>query len=139
MSNCNNKIWVFSDANYDVEVIYDTDQVLHCKISSSQLQGHCVMSFVYAKCTPRERTELWNNLKLYTIADTPWCACGDFNIVAELSEREGGVAPNLSAMKDFSDCIRECELEDIGAMGLPFTWQGKDLRQRLDRFLFNNS
>lgn len=82
IANCNNKIWVFLDANYDVVVIKDTDQVIHCKVTSPQLQNHILMSFVYAKCTPTERRLLWSEINNFSVSDTPWCIGGDSNIVA---------------------------------------------------------
>lgn len=78
---------------------------------------------MYAKCTPRERRDLWTDIRLSRINTSPWCIGGDFNIIAEASERVGGAHPNISAMNDFCDCIRDCELEDIGTIGIPFTWK----------------
>ena len=58
IANCSNKIWIFSDANYEVEVLEDQLQLLHCRISSSQLSCPLLMTFVYAKCTRSEREDL---------------------------------------------------------------------------------
>lgn len=49
VSICNNKIWVFSDVNHEVEVLEDREQYLHCKVSSSQFSGPILMTYVYAK------------------------------------------------------------------------------------------
>lgn len=53
--------------------------------------------------------------------------------------RDWGAPLSVLAMNDICDCIMDCGLHDIGFSGLPFTWQWKDGKQRLDRFLFNQS
>ena len=45
VSNCNNKIWVFTDRNFVCEVIGNEEQVLNCKFSSILLPRHVHMSF----------------------------------------------------------------------------------------------
>lgn len=48
VANCNNKIWIFSDASSDVEILENKEQYLHCKISSSQLPASILFNVVYA-------------------------------------------------------------------------------------------
>ncbi|PKU65705.1 threonine dehydratase [Dendrobium catenatum] len=53
-------------------------------------------------------------------------------------ERRGGNLPNPVAMDDFNALISDCNLNNIGFIGSPFTWNRSTLSQRLDRFPFNN-
>lgn len=139
VSNRTNKIWVFSDIDYDVEVVEDYAQYLHCKISSAKLPCHIFMTYVYAKCTRHERYALCDGLKQYAHSNSPWSIGGDFNIITAVEERKGGSPPNLNAINDFCECIMDCGMSDIGYEGLPFTWKGGQMEQRLDRILFNHS
>ncbi|KAI0510194.1 hypothetical protein KFK09_010794 [Dendrobium nobile] len=68
----------------------------------------------------------------------PWCVGGDFNTIANASERLGGAMPILRAMEDFNSMISQCDLHDIGFFGGAYTWNRGNLWQRLDRILFNN-
>lgn len=41
------------------------------------------------------------------------------------------------ACRDFQNCLMECELDDLGFNGSPFTWFHGDLKERLDRVVMN--
>lgn len=138
VANCNKKIWVLSDVNYQVEVLMDTEQLLHCKVSSPLLPYPILMTGIYAKCTRQERRVPWEDMRTLSDTSLPWCIGGDFNIGTNMLERENGGVPKLNAMNDFGNCIMDCGLIDIGFEGLPFTWTWTNFSQRLDRILFNN-
>lgn len=137
IANCSNKIWVMFDEDYQVEVLVDHVQVLHCRVSSTLLPEPIYMSFVYAKCTKAERVDLWDQIRSFKVLNAPWSVGGDFNIITQSSERVGGAAPNVAVMNDFCNCILDCDLLDIGFEGVEFTWMWRDIKQRLDRILFN--
>ena len=136
-NNVSNKIWLFHNINWEVEILLDHPQCLHCKISSPALESPFLFTIVYAKCTRRERRDLWDQLRVVSSNTLPWVVGGDFNIISSTTEREGGQPPDLNAMNDFNICQLDCGLLDIGFSGPHFTWQGTDIVQRLDRFLFN--
>ncbi|PKU74941.1 hypothetical protein MA16_Dca020713 [Dendrobium catenatum] len=82
---------------------------------------------------------LWDQLNSFASnINGPWCVGGDFNIISNVSKRVGGNPPNTNAMDDFNTMINDCNLNDIGFFGSPFTWNRANLWQRLDRCLFNN-
>lgn len=138
ISNVSNKIWIFSDENYDVEVIQDGIQYLYIKVTSNQHSTPLMVIVVYAKCNRRERKSLWETLCRLSNQSLPWCIRGDFNAIVDASERIGGSHPDQHSMQDFRDSIMDFDLVDIGFEGIPFTWQWKEVRQRLDRLLFNH-
>ncbi|CAN1146936.1 hypothetical protein LINPERHAP2_LOCUS15567 [Linum perenne] len=62
---------------------------------------------------------------------------GDFNAMIDSSEKQGGGALNQSSAAEFRDCIRDCNLFDMGFTGPKFTWFRRKLKERLDRCLAN--
>lgn len=138
VANVSNKIWLFSSASYHVEILLDHEQLLHCKVTSTLLPKPVLLTIVYAKCTRRERIDLWNSIRHMSVDDMPWLIRGDFNIIMNESERVGRAAPDTNAMRDFNNCILDMGLMDLGYSGLSFTWQWREVKQRLDRLLANS-
>ena len=98
----------------------------------------CICLLVYAKCTRGERVELWRSLRDFRgNFPGPWATGGDYNTITSVRERWGGERPNVNAMMDFCNCIRDCDLIDIGFVGADYTWEARGMKQRLDRFMFN--
>jgi hypothetical protein len=54
-------------------------------------------------------------------------------------EKEGGRAWPERFMKAFHDAMDDCNLEDVGFVGDPFTWNRGTMRERLDRGIANQS
>lgn len=112
VQHCTNKIWVFHNASMDMEILEDEAQFLHCKFTSPSSSEPFLFTFIYAKCR-------------------------DFHIIAASSEKIGGNPPDMYAINDFTECIMDCNLIDVGFSSLPFTWQKGVVKERLDRTLFN--
>ncbi|KAI0524423.1 hypothetical protein KFK09_003792 [Dendrobium nobile] len=120
-----------------IDIIQDGPQSVHTLIEYQNLI--CYGSFVYAVCTRQGRLPLWDNLKIFAESiDKPWVIGGDFNIIANLSERIGGGLPNAQAMGDFNNMFLDFNLHDIGFSGNAFTWNRGTMWKRLDRILFND-
>jgi hypothetical protein len=66
-------------------------------------------------------------------ADIPWIVMGDFNEIAFSHEKEGGNRRPQNYMRAFRDALADCDLEDIGYIGDPFTWRRERIRARLDK------
>lgn len=122
-----------------MEILKDSCQLIHYRITSPFLASPFLASFIYAKCSRTERLELWDSLRDIASSQVPWMIGGDFNTITLSSEREGGLAPDLTSMTDFNSCIQDCNMMDIGFTGHPFTWHGVGIYQRLDRSIFNQS
>lgn len=138
ISNCSNKIWILSKPDFEVEILEDHRQYLHCKVTSSKLHCSVLFTAVYAKCTRVERQELWRGIRNIAGTSIPWAIGGDFSIIAEVAEADGGAAPNINAINDFGSCIMDSGLVDVGYQGHPFTWEWDGVQKRLDRILFNH-
>ena len=72
VNNYRNKIWVFSHLSVEIEVLVDHEQFLHCKLSSPLYADHVLFTFVYDKCSKRERLPLWDGLRALGVASLPW-------------------------------------------------------------------
>lgn len=94
-------------------------------------------SVVYASPNIGDRQEVWQELRNLIANPGPWCLAGDFNSVISMNERVGGAAFNHRSSSDFTECLDDCGLTDLGFSGVPFTWSRGNLKQRLHRVLCN--
>ncbi|PNX75251.1 ribonuclease H, partial [Trifolium pratense] len=99
---------------------------------------------VYASPNEDNRKTMWDDLRI--IANNmreAWLLAGDFNDIACMEEKRGGVSASLRRCNKFSERINACNLMDMGAMGPKFTWRGpiyhggQRIYERLDRALCN--
>ncbi|XP_042016276.1 uncharacterized protein LOC121764297 [Salvia splendens] len=136
-SNTSGKIWIFSHRDWQVEVIDDSEQVLHIRVTAAIFPCSIYLSVVYAKCSREGRYDLWNKLRDISLATdgAPWLVGGDFNIFLLEEERRGSVIDRHGEMMDFADAVADCQLLDPGFDGPPFTWTRSGLWERLDRVL----
>lgn len=110
-------------------------QVITLGISSGNLNWAC--SGVYASPIHVNISLLWNHLcGLADSMSIPWALVGDFNDTLASTEQRGGIF-SPSRARHFMDNINSCNLMDIGASGLAFTWfrnfQGRSpVHKRLD-------
>ena len=92
----------------------------------------------------RERSLLWNNLKILSVRhNLPWAVMGDFNDVTREEEKSGGNGINSRRVFAYNECMDYCNLIDLGFSGPKFTWSNcrdvSDLiQQRLDRVWVNS-
>jgi hypothetical protein len=71
--------------------------------------------------------------------DLPWAIIGDFNEIMFSHEKYGGNPRPEPFMQAFRDALDDCELEDLGFSGDPFTWKRGRIHERLDRVVTNNA
>ena len=110
----------------------------HDHIPGSQF----VISFVHARCTSVERSELWAGLLRDSISSDAWLVGGDFNVILDADEKRGGRPFNPAKATEFGQFISDVNLMDIGFSGARFTWcnnrhGGARIWKRLDRVLVN--
>ncbi|XP_019234736.1 PREDICTED: uncharacterized protein LOC109215176 [Nicotiana attenuata] len=142
-SNVSNKIWVFVDEDHGVDVLINSEQQITMKLTNMDTQISFIVTFVYAKCDPIERIELWDSM-YYLARDMtiPWIVAGDFNVIWDDEENFGGFPVSLNEVNDFRHCVNTCNLIDLGFKGSIFTWwngRAEDdcIFKRLDRCLAN--
>lgn len=85
-----------------------------------------VISCVYASCLKPIRQALWSHLDgvhgHLQNTNSPWMVAGDFNIIADSSEKKGGIQTDMGAVQDFQNFIHQNILIDMGFIGDIFTW-----------------
>jgi endonuclease/exonuclease/phosphatase family metal-dependent hydrolase len=77
--------------------------------------------------------------ELHAQNNLPWVTIGDFNEILYSHEKEGGNTHPQHFMQAFHDAMNDCNLEDIGFSGDPFTWCRGRIREHLDRALASNT
>jgi hypothetical protein len=69
----------------------------------------------------------------------PWAIIGDLNEILYSHEKDGGNPRPAGYMEAFRGVLTDCNLQDLGFTGDPFTWKRGRMRERLDRALVNHS
>lgn len=70
----------------------------------------------------------------------PWLCAGDFNEIIEAGEQFGGIGRTERQMEGFRDVVMDFGFQDLGFIGLPYTWDNRqqgtrNVKARLDRGL----
>lgn len=106
---------------FDFSIQYDKEQQLTSTIK--QEDNTTVITIVYAKYNVHLREPLWDDLwKLSSMYKEDWIMIGDFNSIIDPSEKQGGRPHRMEKRFPFIECIRDCELHDLGYIGSTFTW-----------------
>ncbi|KAL6586072.1 hypothetical protein OROMI_002716 [Orobanche minor] len=134
-ANVSNHIWLFTETDTRIQVLKNTEQMLHVEVNCSSIPTVFFLTVVYGRNTKIQRRDLWDDLLSVSQIQVPWMVGGDFNIILQPEEKKGGACPIQSDMEEFSDCLLNCNLSDVGFAGTPFTWYRDGVWQRLDRIL----
>ena len=119
---------------YDSNLIAIT---IHANIRDWTLVGF------YGPPKKANRRPVWENLHaLLESIEGPWMCMGDFNIICEDSEKEGGRSGSYSTNNYLNEMLFELGAVDLGFTGNKFTWSNKrwgrgSIRERLDRGIAN--
>ncbi|GAV85491.1 Exo_endo_phos domain-containing protein [Cephalotus follicularis] len=99
---------------------------------------------VCGSCDYRERRDLWANLVHHSqrFKSMPWVILGDFNVSRWPNEHSGGRPMLSKAIREFSECIKKCELQDLRQAGFFFSWSNKRtgveaMSKKIDRVMGN--
>ncbi|KAL6551326.1 hypothetical protein OROMI_021814 [Orobanche minor] len=134
-ANVSNHIWLFTETDTKIQILKNTEQMLHVEVNCSSIPSVFFLTVVYGRNTKIQRRDLWDDLLSVSQNQVPWMVGGDFNIILQPEEKKGGACPIQSDMEEFSDCLLNCNLSDVGYAGTPFTWYRDGVWQRLDRIL----
>ncbi|CAH1412935.1 unnamed protein product [Lactuca virosa] len=129
---------------FNVMVISQSRQVIHCYVRFYDSNYSMYLSFIYAASTYVERRLLWDNLKKHSLVvkKEAWGILGDFNVALKPSEYSEGCSKMPKGVDEFNDCINSIEVEDLNCTGFQFTWNksptgNKGLLKKLDRVMVN--
>ncbi|OIT22702.1 hypothetical protein A4A49_30028 [Nicotiana attenuata] len=143
-ANVNDKIWVFWDKEFNAKVLDHDEQQLSLEMKHVENGNLFHLTLIYAKCKPILRRPLCEVLRhKSTTCNVPWCVIGDFNVIAYVEEKIGGIPYQMSKSLDFLSMMEDCGLMDLGFYGSKVTWsngmgQCAVVWKRLDRGLANN-
>ncbi|OIT37160.1 hypothetical protein A4A49_00689 [Nicotiana attenuata] len=117
-SNINNKIWVFWDQDFSGNVIDQDEQQITVELKHTEAAEPFQISVIYAKCRIALRRPLWDKLRAKALSTTiPWCVIGDFNVIASIEEKTGGIPYQINKSMEFLNMIKDCGLSDLGFYG----------------------
>ncbi|XP_023733331.1 uncharacterized protein LOC111881169 [Lactuca sativa] len=129
---------------YDVMLISQSKQVIHCNVKFCDSDYCMYLSFIYVASNYLERRLLWDNLKKHSLVvkKEAWGILGDFNVALKPSEYSEGCSKTPKGVEDFIDCLNFIEVEDLNTSGFQFTWNktpagNKGLLKKLDRVMAN--
>jgi len=100
-------------------------------------------TFVYGEPRTENRALFWDRLRFLRAQwEGPWVCIGDFNEILSNEEHTGPTARGESQMRQFRDCLEDCQLVDLGFSGPKYTWNnrrqhGHNIQVRLDRAVAN--
>jgi hypothetical protein len=129
--------------NITIDVCVKKFQYMHLKVSCARGE-HWYFTPIYASPNEENRKHMWEDLRVISNSmKEAWLLAGDFNDIACMEEKKGGVSASLRKCNKFRERISACSLLDMGAMGSKFTWRGpmfhggQRIYERLDRALCN--
>jgi hypothetical protein len=101
---------------------------------------------IYGEPRSEEKDNTWNLLRtLRKKYDLPWICSGDFTEILFACEKEGGPMRPEVCMNKFRSALEDCDLQDLGFVGDPFTWRNNHheaahfIKERLDRVVANSA
>ena len=86
------------------------------------------LTFAYRANQEGQRRAPWEALK-NNAKDMKerWCILGDFNSVIHLGDRMGGTNIQDAKVRQFEECIRVCDIQEMQSRGSYFSWTNKTI------------
>ena len=85
-----------------------------------------------------QRHLLWQDLTAIAAhMNSAWCILGDFNSVLYKEDRIRGEEIKDHEIKEFAECIEECEMTEMRSTGACYSWRNKTIWSRVDRVFIN--
>ncbi|CAI9103398.1 OLC1v1001867C1 [Oldenlandia corymbosa var. corymbosa] len=124
---------------YKVDALVIKEQFIHCRVEEIAEKKEFIMTVIYAKNVPGDRSELWLDLIQLTNTSKPWIL-GDFNSILQQDEKLGGLPFKAQEMEEFQQMMDGCQVQEIKTLGIQFTWSNKQLGDKricckLDRMM----
>ncbi|KAK4710274.1 hypothetical protein R3W88_004787 [Solanum pinnatisectum] len=139
--NCSAKIWIFWEEGWNVQIIKDSGQQVTMSVICNNVEF--LLTVVYARCSSMERLELWDEMEdIAQQHQKPWMIGGDFNVILNEEEKQGGLPFMQREAMEFAQCINNCGLIELKYSGSNFTWWNGRIEEhcifkRLDRVMGN--
>lgn len=120
-SSCLALLWIT-----EVQVLirnYSTNHIHATIVDNTTSQTSWDFTGTYGFLEARNMHKTWNRIHmLHQQSQDKWFVCGDFNEVMSQHEKCGGKQKADGLLLDFCSMAVDCELADLGYVGLNFTW-----------------
>jgi hypothetical protein len=137
------RIWICWDpVIVSMDIVSSTEQVLTCKVTETKESMSWIMAAAYGANQGLARKQMMGESVHVraSIEYLPWIIAGDFNVIRYPQESSG--SHHTGYEKDFVECIKDIEVEDLAFTGCFHTWTNKQegmafVSKKLDRVLSN--
>ncbi|KAK6803540.1 hypothetical protein RDI58_001324 [Solanum bulbocastanum] len=138
-NNVRGRIWVIWNPN---EVTFtrkeDAVQYIHGLIMIKQSNIQFQFTAVYGLHTIATRLPLWTAIKqLNNNINEPWLIMGDFNSILTQRDRPGGSPVQDIEIRDFRECLLDCNLAELQIEGREYTWTNGHVYSQIDKAIAN--
>jgi hypothetical protein len=127
--------------NVTLDIISYNERYIDCyiNVSTSETGWRASGLYGFSSILQKPQTcDLINNLYQNNLSDN-WLLFGDFNMILNHAEKQGGRDINIAHANLFYDTLNNCNLQDLGYHGEMYTWTNNQeadhhIKERLDRF-----
>uniref|UniRef100_A0A803P4A6 Reverse transcriptase domain-containing protein n=1 Tax=Cannabis sativa TaxID=3483 RepID=A0A803P4A6_CANSA len=131
------------DKYVNVEVLYESSQLVHCKVKVCGQKKGFLVTAVYGYNKIEDRKNLWDSLASLGSPNEPWVIVGDFNAMFAYQDRWGGRPIQNRDIVDAQDWLALGQIEEFKCSGSFYTWTNKHeigdkIFSKLDRVFVNN-
>ncbi|XP_062086300.1 uncharacterized protein LOC133792411 [Humulus lupulus] len=135
---------IWQRQSISVEVLKESDQLVHVLIKEVRSNKQCCVTFVYGRNSIEERRQMWEDLSVLCFPATPWLVAGDFNAVFEYTDRVGGHTITTMEFMDAQNWRELGLVDEMRSKGSHFTWTNKQANEdriysKLDRIFINEA
>ncbi|KAJ8430483.1 hypothetical protein Cgig2_021729 [Carnegiea gigantea] len=114
------------------------EQFIHYKATHETTMKSVYLTFVYGANQEGQRRALWDALKnIAKDMEEAWCILWDFNSILHPGDRIGGINIQDAEVRQFKECIRVCDIQELQSRGPYFSWTNKTVWTRIDRVFVN--
>uniref|UniRef100_A0A803QC82 Reverse transcriptase domain-containing protein n=1 Tax=Cannabis sativa TaxID=3483 RepID=A0A803QC82_CANSA len=124
------------------EVLLDNEQFIHSKVKKVGLIEEFYFIAVYGRNCPAERKLLFEKLAALGMLNRPWLILGDFNVMFNFQDRNGGKKILTKDIEDAQKWLSLGQVEEVYCSGAFYTLTNKHdmgtrIFSKLDRVLIN--
>jgi exonuclease III len=140
-SNRSGGLAIFWSKDVNISIIGYNERMIDCNVDCGATINSWRATGIYGYSNSQQKPktcELITNLSQTNSHDN-WLLFGDFNLISNSNEKQGGRTIDDNNANLFKDTLNNCNLIDLGYQGNPFTWSNNQegnfhIKERLDRF-----
>jgi hypothetical protein len=145
-SNRSGGLALFWSKDVNLDIISYNERYIDCYVDSSNPDLCWRASGIYGFSCHQQKPQTCDLIKnlFNNNSHDKWLMFGDFNMVLNHGEKQGGRDINNNHAALFHEVLNDCNLQDLGYHGDMFTWSNNQetthhIKERLDRFCASSS